>query len=157
MLSNVFLKISIEDKWELVFCICGDCSGTVCQLLNALFVLCGLHRIRCHETDSDLSRWWDFLKKILHVAFCGAAACRALHLVRLQKPCTATAPPPPLLNDRAPMATCYLPNKENLFTEIQKIQHPEMGDSTWVHHIFANFDFFNVYIYIRSFCRVYPC
>ena len=33
-----------------------------------------------------------------------------------------------LLNDRAPMAaTCYLPNKTELFLEIQKLQHPEMG------------------------------
>ena len=31
-----------------------------------------------------------------------------------------------LLNDRAPMAaTCYLPNKTELFLEIQKLQHPE--------------------------------
>ena len=45
----------------------------------------------------------------------------------LQKPCTA-----PLLllllNDHAPKpATCYLlPNKTELFWEIQKLQHPEM-------------------------------
>ena len=33
-----------------------------------------------------------------------------------------------LFNDRAPMtATCYLlPNKTELFWEIQKLQHPEM-------------------------------
>ena len=101
----------------LVFHVYQACSS-VCQLLNALFVLTGLQRLdgqRLRRHDSDLSR---FLKKSLptkeqHVA-------RRVACSRTRGDCRRSAlfhsPRLPLpVNDRAPKATCYLPNKTKLF------------------------------------------
>ena len=101
----------------LVFHVYRACSS-VCQLLNALFVLTGLQRLdgqRLRRHDSDLSR---FLKKVFRQrsstwlvvwpaagrgATAGGLHC-STHLWLLLP-----------VNDRAPKATCYLPNKTKLF------------------------------------------